>query len=128
MPAPVNEWLRKARGDFLSAEHLLSVADDTVYDSIVWHSQQSIEKLLKAALIYTGIRPPKIHDLVKLSELLTQVEPKWIHLEADLRKLNKGASEFRYPGDSADNEEAMESFAICSRLRDLLLQILTSDE
>ncbi len=127
MRKTINEWLKKAQGDYLSAEYLLSVENDTVYDAVVFHSQQAIEKLIKAVLIKMDVRPPKIHDLIELCDLLTTVVPNWTASSGDLRKLNKGATEFRYPGDSADLEEAKESFEICKKLREQLLQLLSQD-
>lgn len=63
--------LRKARQDELVLERLLDdreVDDDT----LGFHAQQAVEKLLKAVLASRGVGYPRTHNLRILIELLTK--------------------------------------------------------
>ena len=113
----IQEWIEKATGDLNTAKRELSVTDDPNYDAVCFHAQQCIEKLMKAALIHQGVLPPKTHDLIQLSELLTFQDAAWKPNIRDLRFLNQAAVGFRYPGDAADYDEAEEALGICDRLR-----------
>ena len=124
MQEVLKEWIEKAEGDYRTAGRELAAADNPNFDAVCFHSQQCIEKLLKAALIAAGVRPPKIHDLPELSRRLSAVAPDWSPEERDLIWLTKGAAEFRYPGDSADRGEANESFTLCKRLRTRLRRLI----
>ena len=61
---PPREWLAFARRDLEMAELLLG-AD--YLDGAAFHAQQAMEKVLKAALVRAGVRPPRTHDLVELA-------------------------------------------------------------
>ncbi len=119
-----NEWIRKADADYATACREMAASENTNYDAVCFHSQQRIEKLIKAALIKQGITPPKIHDLFQLNLLLSPVCKSWSCRVEDLRYLTRAAVDFRYPGESADKDEAGEAVEICSRLRELLHQLL----
>lgn len=43
----------------------------------------------------------------------------------DLRFLTRASVGFRYPGESADREDATEAFEICTRLREDLLKLIS---
>ena len=62
----IEEWVRKAEGDYRTALREMAVTEDPNYDAVCFHAQQCIEKLVKAALIARSIVPPKSHDLPTL--------------------------------------------------------------
>ncbi len=64
MKSVVQEWLTLARQDLKSAERLLNV--DDLANVVLFHSQQCVEKTLKACLEQCEINPPKIHNIQKL--------------------------------------------------------------
>lgn len=121
----IEEWVRKADADFATASREMAAGEDTNFDAICFHSQQCIEKLMKALLIKNGQTPPKIHDLFHLNLLLTPVCPKWSYSHEDLRYLTRASVDFRYPGESADKDEATHALEICSKLRTFLHQLLS---
>ena len=65
----VLRWLDHAAGDLRMA---LAIAQDADLPAsgACFHAQQCAEKSLKAALIHTGIEPPKLHNLNALLELV----------------------------------------------------------
>ena len=120
----IDEWIRKADADYATACREMSVDKDTNFDAVCFHSQQCIEKLMKALLIKNGVTPPKVHDLFRLNLLLAPVCKKWSCRPEDLRYLTRASVDFRYPGESADRDEAAEAVEICSKLRTALHQLL----
>lgn len=125
MTAVVEEWMRKAEGDYLTATREFR-ADPPNYDAACYHAQQCIEKLLKALLISRDVVPPKTHDLVLLDSLVRPVEASWAWRIEDIRLLSRAATVFRYPGEIAGQDEAEASLAVCAPMRTRLLLLLHS--
>jgi HEPN domain-containing protein len=117
----IKEWIAKSEGDFQTAERELSVTINPNFDAVCFHAQQCIEKLMKALVIAREIVPPKTHDLAELYRILSSSGLPWDVSMEDLHFLTRAAVEFRYPGESADREEAEGAFATCVRLRKIFL-------
>ena len=73
----VREWISKAEGDFASALREYRARKDPNYDSACFHSQQCIEKYLKALLQKNNISFGKTHDLVVLLKACLAKHPIW---------------------------------------------------
>jgi HEPN domain-containing protein len=78
------EWVDKAEGDFATAQREINVEDKPNYDAVCFHSQQCIEKYLKACLQENNIAFGRTHDLTKLLDAFLTVEPSW----GDLRNID----------------------------------------
>jgi HEPN domain-containing protein len=126
MNATVKEWVAKAEGDYATAERELHPTGTPNLDAVCFHAEQCIEKLMKALLIDRGVTPPRSHDLVALDRLLAPACPEWAWPVEELRLLTRAAVDFRYPGESADQNEASEAFDIATRLRAQLRSLLTA--
>jgi HEPN domain-containing protein len=124
MNATVKEWIAKAEADYSTAARELKAAESPNFDAVCFHSQQCVEKLMKALLIHLSVVPPKTHDLTELERLLLPVCPQGAWPIQELRFLTRAAVSFRYPGESADHEEAAESLDIATRLRHKLRALL----
>jgi HEPN domain-containing protein len=124
MKGTAKEWTAKAEADYSTAARELKAPESPNYDAVCFHAQQCVEKLMKALLIHLGIVPPRTHDLTELDRLLTPVCAQWSWPVQDLRFLTRAAVDFRYPGESADHEEATESVDIATRLRANLRALL----
>ena len=111
------EWIEKAENDFATAQRESRVRKNPNYDGICFHYQQCAEKYLKARLCEAEITFSKIHDLVVLLEQVLKVEPNWETFREDLAYLSDFAVTFRYPGESADKESAVEARRLCSFFR-----------
>ncbi len=123
-----NEWRAKAEGDFLTATRELNATSGHNYDAVCFHAQQCVEKLMKGVLTSRGQVPPRTHDLVRLNELLASAVPGWSWPLPDLRLLDRAAVDYRYPGESADANEAHAAWQVASVLRNALLKLLDGDE
>lgn len=115
MNETVREWIAKAEADYRTAGRELKVEVAANFDAVCYHAQQCIEKLMKALLIQHGVVFEKQHDLSHLHGLLAPVCTEWSCQIEDLRFLTRAAVDFRYPGESADKEEATEAFEIYAR-------------
>ncbi|MEX2219616.1 MAG: HEPN domain-containing protein [Phycisphaerales bacterium] len=62
---PVAEWISKAQGD-LDVARREAAYENHNPDVIAFLCQQSVEKLMKAALVSRGVQPPRVHDLPEL--------------------------------------------------------------
>ena len=112
-----SEWASKAEGDFAMLERESRARKNPNYDGICFLAQQCAEKYLKARLSEAGIDFPKTHDLVALLDLAIEVEPMWELSRADLAYLSDFAVSYRYPGESADRESAMDARRRCRAFR-----------
>lgn len=118
------EWVDKAEGDFATAQREIQVVNKPNYDAVCFHSQQCVEKYLKACLQEENIAFGRTHDLTKLLDSLLTVQPSWEYLRNDLDELTTYAVEFRYPGISADQEIANQAYTNCVRIRQVIQQYL----
>jgi HEPN domain-containing protein len=111
------EWIEKAEGDFATACREFRVRKSPNYDDVCFHSQQCIEKYLKAILQKFDIRFGKTHNLVELLEQFLSLRPLWEAYRKKLKFLSSFAVDFRYPGEKADKTTAKEALDICKYLR-----------
>jgi HEPN domain-containing protein len=116
MNAQIKEWVAKADGDCVSALREYRARKQPNYDSACFHAQQCIEKYLKAVLIKKRITFAKVHDLEVLLDLCLPAYPLWEPMREEMQLLTQYAVQFRYPGESADKEEARQAIAAMKRV------------
>ena len=90
------------------------------YDAVCFHAQQVAEKYLKAFLQQRGLAPPRTHSLIELLELCLPVDAAMETLRDSLVRLERYAVSYRYPGESADREEARLAFRTAVGVRSFL--------
>ena len=124
MKREVIEWVDKAEGDFISARREYRARNRPNYDAACFHAQQSAEKYLKAYLQASDVPIPKTHDLVRL---LSEIPPTPVleSLRSAMATLTAYAVEYRYPGECASQEVAMEAITLCGAIRDELRHMLS---
>jgi len=96
MKEVTEEWLRAAADDLLVIDKIAS--DEYLTHMVAFHSQQCIEKSLKAVIEEYEIGPMRIHNLERLFEMVGErlkldVDPVLVAL------LDKLYIDSRYPGD-----------------------------
>ena len=122
------EWVDKAEEDFISAQREYRARKRPNYNAACFFVQQCIEKYLKARLQEADIEFSKIHDLVKLLELVVPAEPLWEAYRPTFRYVSAYAVSFRYPGENAEKSEARDALKICRAFRGVVrvsLQLLS---
>ena len=92
----MRSWLLKARSDLRSAR-ALSVLAEPATDTASYHCQQAAEKAIKGYLACRDQPLVRIHDLERLLELASALEPSFSRLETQADTLNPYATAFRYP-------------------------------
>jgi HEPN domain-containing protein len=111
------EWVGKAEGDFATVEREARARKNPNYDGVCFHAQQCAEKYLKALAVELDLPFLRTHDLVILLEQLLPVYPLWEVYRGDLAYLSEFAVSFRYPGESADRESALDAQRRCRVFR-----------
>lgn len=106
-----NDWLRKAISDLKSAKKLAKDDEETL-DAAAYHTQQCVEKVLKAVLVFYNRIPPRTHDLEKILTQCAEFDSSLKALTADVVTLTPYASYSRYPDSRfkigrSDVEEAI---------------------
>lgn len=119
-----HEWVSKAEEDFAAAERLLCVRNTPLYAIVCFHCQQCAEKYLKAVLQEHKQSIPKIHHLIELLTLISQVEPTCQFLRSDLEILEDYAVDFRYPGIVATKDDAKSAYKAAKTIRAFIRQRL----
>ena len=120
----LEEWITKAEGDYDTAVALKRLKAKPQYDAICYHCQQSAEKYFKAAIFSNGRTPPRIHDLEDLLNLCVLHAPFLRALEPEAKLLDPYSVEFRYPGDFATSEEAVEAIKSVRKIRSVMRKLL----
>lgn len=121
------EWISKAEGDYAVAKREME-AKESNYDAICFHCQQMAEKYIKAFLFKNNIDFPKIHSLIELLELCYPIRPALKEHRAVFERLEDFAVLYRYPGASADYDNAEESLLATESIRAVMRALLELDE
>ncbi|RJP14293.1 MAG: HEPN domain-containing protein [Candidatus Abyssobacteria bacterium SURF_5] len=104
-------WLKKAQNDLVTASQTLLLPDGPT-DTVCFHAQQAVEKALKAMLVYQNVAFPKIHDSLKLLDLVLPSAPDLEKYRQRFAEVSGYAIEVRYPSDLVEptREEALQAF------------------
>jgi HEPN domain-containing protein len=122
----VRQWLTRAQVDWQTVE-ILTAHGDSPGESICFHCQQYVEKLLKAFLTQQSIEAPKTHDLRRLVQLALTRAPEISRLAAAADLLTEHAVAMRYPDEwhELEPEEVQEMVAVARQFAGILLPRLT---
>jgi HEPN domain-containing protein len=122
------EWIAKAEGDYATSGRELRARRRPNYDAVCYHAQQTAEKYLKAFLQEQGADFPKTHSLIELLQLVVPFDASF-ELQRDLLiRLERYAVRYRYPGESADQDEAPSAFKSAQAVRRFIRQRLAPKE
>jgi HEPN domain-containing protein len=120
----VNDWIDKAEGDYHAAGRELRVRKMPAYHVTCFLSQQCAEKYLKAFLQFHEQEIPKIHKLIDLLVLTKQVDSSLEILRPDLEVLERYSVRVRYPGTTAEKEDARAAFSAVKIVREMIRRML----
>jgi HEPN domain-containing protein len=119
-------WIFLAEGDLKTAEDELSTTEPFT-NTICFHSQQCVEKYLKAYLSFVGKPFRKTHDISELIELCKEVDEEFeILYSLNAAKLTRYAVDIRYPDEFyiPSIEEAKEALEIAKKVRNFIIRKL----
>lgn len=89
-----NAWLEFAKRDYQTAKQLLD--DDFLANIVLFHTQQFIEKVLKAVFEELDIEIPKLHNTVKLFKIIESATKLNLNIDT-LHEVDSVYIESRYP-------------------------------
>jgi HEPN domain-containing protein len=112
-------WVLKAEHDLLAIRSLVA-GSSVPWDIVVFHAQQGAEKYLKAFLVLHEKVVPKIHDLERLLQLCTAIDPSLSVHAADCRRLTQLGFVSRYPDspDEPSETDARAAMQLADRICD----------
>lgn len=93
MRKPTKTWMAQARDEFETADILLS---NEKYQAVCYHSQQCVEKTLKALVLEKAADVPRSHDIIELRARVLALGWK-ISLETDEAVFLNSVYRGRYP-------------------------------
>lgn len=105
----VNGWIRQARADLAVA---LMVENEKITPEILaFHSQQAVEKSLKALLVMRQVEFPRTHVIGVLLNLCRENGLPVGEIPQEIVTLTQYAVKTRYPGESdpVSREEAQQA-------------------
>jgi|SRR3989338_5680335 len=117
----VTEWITFADEDLVFAQNGLNIKKNTPFRLIAFHSQQCVEKYLKAFLVLKGVDFPFTHIISFLLKLCSE-HANWIEDIKVAEGLTQFAISLRYPGEDkgVTREEAVEAIFIASKVREVV--------
>lgn len=120
----VSEWIKKADLDFKTVVRLS--AETEFRDIVVFHSQQAVEKYLKALLTRHQIEFPKTHVIRRLLILLEPVNPAMVSALDEANWLSPFGAEIRYPGERSEalSGEEIRAQQLAQQVRDAVMAVL----
>ena len=116
------EWIEKAKEDFFAFSNAIRTRNHPLYNTACFHAQQCTEKYLKARFEEAGQQIAKTHNLVDLLKQVMVIEPTWVSLLPHLGVLNGFSVNFRYPGQSATKQQALDAVKRCRVVRRVIRQ------
>jgi HEPN domain-containing protein len=121
----VAEWIRKAELDF-DAVVRLAADGERFRDIVAFHSQQAVEKYLKAVLVLHQVEFPKSHDIEKLLHLARPAQPELVDTLFEAKWLTPFGVDIRYPGDFPETlpGDAARALELARRVRDAVMRVL----
>src|SRR5256712_8072467 len=117
MKASTRDWVAKAEEDFAVALTLARPRKKPLWAPLCFHTQQCVEKYLKARLNEASILFLRTHDLEQLLNEAVAVEPLWSAFRAALKRLSDAAVVPRYPGGVFTKAEAQRAPKTCRAFR-----------
>ena len=125
--AEVVRWLVKADSDRRTAEAVLA-QNPPITDTAAFHVQQSVEKTLKAYLVWRGIEFEKIHDLRLLVQSCFSCDGEFNDLLPRVGPLTMYAVRFRYPGPLDPSvDEIRAALKVVVEVREFVMARLPDD-
>lgn len=112
-PGTPEDWLLRAKSNLIRARNLPDEAGFLLEDAC-FDTQQSVEKSLKAILVYLDVRFPFTHNLGRLLNLICQHIDEMPESILNAGKLTDYAVEARYPLslEAVTEEEYQEAVEI----------------
>lgn len=119
--AEAREWLVKAALDLRGARVDLDARPPLLEDAL-FHSQQAVEKALKAFLAWHDVPFRKTHSIEEIGRSCASIDPSLDELVDEAAPLTEYAWAFRYPGAPVvpDESEVREAVELATRVYEVV--------
>jgi HEPN domain-containing protein len=120
-------WCLKADSDLKNASHEIE-HEDPALDTICFHAQQTVEKYLKAFLVFSDTEIPKTHSLIRLIRDCILIDTSFSeHIDKNIDELTDFAVEIRYADEFyfPSIEEARDAIEKAEFVRSFVLSRIT---
>jgi len=111
----LQKWLDKAEEDFIVVQQLMS-SEFPIRGAIAYHCQQSVEKFLKAFMVFNRLEIPRTHNIEFLLEQCAKIDPGFLII--DPGNLTDYGVELRYSSDFLE-PSAMELEIMISVVKEI---------
>jgi HEPN domain-containing protein len=117
-----SQWIEFAKNDLMVANEL-NFEKHFVYRAILVHSQQSIEKYLKAFLLFQNEFIRRSHDLLILCKKCEDYDKTFLPFEEELTWISIHYLQSRYPDnfEDIDLEDVKRSLEIATKFEKFIL-------
>jgi HEPN domain-containing protein len=124
MKEKINEiisWIKKADHD-LGTAIVTYLHIPEFKDTVTFHCQQSVEKCLKAYLIFLDTEFKYSHDLIYLLELISMEDTTFDKYFDNIIKLQNYSVEIRYPNETMflSKEQVIEAIETSKLIRNIV--------
>ncbi len=121
-PEVVRQWVAKAQSDWETVL-ILAAHERCPRDTVCFHCQQHVEKLLKGLLTLHSIEAPRTHNLRRLIQLLETISADLLPLKDASDALTPHGVAGRYPDDWREigEDEMKEILDLTLEFRKILL-------
>lgn len=115
-------WIEFAKNDLLVAREL-DIEKHFVFRAVLTHSQQALEKYLKAFLLLHNESIQRTHDLLILCKMCERFDETFISFNEELTWVSVQYLQSRYPDDFEDIEieEAEKTLGIAVKFEEFIL-------
>lgn len=122
----VKLWLQKAKQDLLSAQILLKNVPP-ILETACFHCQQTVEKSLKAFLVWKNIHFEKVHSLTYLLDLCELHESEFESFRNMAENLESYAVVIRYPSEDIEisQKDAQEALTTAEAIWNFILALIS---
>lgn len=119
----IKQWIEKADHDLGTAK-ITYLHIPEYKDTVTFHCQQAVEKLLKAYLIFLDIEFRFSHDLVYLIDLISQKDQFTNEFYDKASFLQDFAVEVRYPNDTVElkDKDVEDAIGYAEQFRELITE------
>lgn len=124
------QWLKRAEEDIKVVQQLLKT-EEIITSAICFHSQQAVEKYLKAYLTLFDVSVRKTHDLEVILDLCIKQDKDFGSLDREkISRLTFYSVEIRYPDEFyiPSLEESKESYHIALTVKNFIFGKLNIKE
>ncbi len=115
-PGSPQDWIRHAQSDLAVAQQHLG--PDVLLETLCYHTQQAVEKSLKAALLHHHIDFPYTHNIAWLITIVRESGVSWPDELDAAAELTSYAVQARYPGSVCEvtHEEYVDAIAVAEKV------------